>query len=54
MAEAIAGTGARLVVGTLDPMAEVVRAQRVALELAARAGRDADRPHHLSRSVVLG
>jgi glucosamine--fructose-6-phosphate aminotransferase (isomerizing) len=50
---AVRATGARLVEAELDPMAEVVRAQRVALELAARAGRDADQPRHLSRSVIL-
>ena len=49
--DAVAGTGASLHVGTLDPMAELVRAQRVAVELATRAGRDPDHPAHLARSV---
>jgi fructoselysine-6-P-deglycase FrlB-like protein len=53
LAQAIERTGARLVEATLDPMAELVRAQRVAVELAARAGRNADEPHFLARSVVL-
>jgi fructoselysine-6-P-deglycase FrlB-like protein len=52
LSEAIGRTGATLHIGSLDPMAEVVRAQRVAVELARRAGRDPDRPAHLSRSVT--
>lgn len=52
--DAVARTGATLHVGTLDPMAELVRAQRTAVLLAQRAGRDPDRPMHLSRSVVEG
>lgn len=38
----------------LDPMADLVRVQLVALARAARSGLDADRPRHLSRSVILG
>ncbi len=49
--DAVAGTGATLHVGTLDPMAELVRAHRVAVVLAGRAGRDPDHPAHLARSV---
>ncbi len=49
---AVASTGARLIESTRDPLAELVLAQRVAVEMAERAGRDADRPAHLSRSVV--
>ncbi len=49
---AIAETGASLREGQLDPMAELVLAQRTAIELAHRAGRDPDRPRHLSRSVT--
>ncbi|MHB1928082.1 MAG: SIS domain-containing protein [Acidimicrobiales bacterium] len=52
--DAVARTGARLVETTRDPLAELVLAHRVAVELATRAGRDADRPAHLSRSVVEG
>lgn len=50
--EAIAATGATLYEATLDPMAELVRAQRAAVELARRAGRNPDHPAHLSRSVI--
>jgi fructoselysine-6-P-deglycase FrlB-like protein len=54
LSQAIGRTGATLHVGILDPMAEVVRAQRVAVALGRRAGRDPDRPAHLSRSVTDG
>ena len=50
--DAIAATGARLVEAQRDPLAELIMAQRVAVEMADRAGRDADQPIHLSRSVV--
>ncbi|GHF46557.1 hypothetical protein GCM10010218_29800 [Streptomyces mashuensis] len=36
-----------------DPMAELVRAQRLAVTLAERAGRDPDAPRNLTRSVIL-
>ncbi len=49
----VAQTGATVVRGTLDPMAELVRIHRVAGELAAHKGLDPDRPRHLTRSVVL-
>jgi fructoselysine-6-P-deglycase FrlB-like protein len=37
----------------LDPMADLVVAQRVAVLLATSQGLDPDRPRHLTRSVVL-
>ena len=46
-------TGATVVGGSLDPMAELVLAQRTAVALAKHRGLDPDRPHHLTRSVVL-
>ncbi|MEU0794986.1 SIS domain-containing protein [Amycolatopsis sp. NPDC005961] len=49
----IEATGAFLRQGALDPLAELVAIQRLAVELAERAGRDPDRPAHLTRSVVL-
>lgn len=50
----IAPTGAHLVPPSgLDPLAELITAQRVAAELAATLGRDVDSPPHLTRSVVL-
>ncbi|NUU25286.1 MAG: sugar isomerase [Streptomycetaceae bacterium] len=49
----VAATGGRLVVGTADPMAELVRVQRLAATIAYARGLDPDHPRHLTRSVVL-
>ena len=46
-------TGATVVVGELDPLAELVRAQRVAHAIADHRGMDPDQPRNLSRSVIL-
>ena len=46
-------TGAAVRVATLDPMAELVMAQRLAVALADAVGLEPDRPRHLTRSVVL-
>jgi fructoselysine-6-P-deglycase FrlB-like protein len=46
-------TGATVVAGDLDPMAELVRIQRMAVAIAEAKGLDPDRPRHLTRSVVL-
>jgi fructoselysine-6-P-deglycase FrlB-like protein len=48
-----AATGATVVTSTLDPMADLIRAQRLAVALAQQAGRDPDRPWHLSFSIIL-
>jgi fructoselysine-6-P-deglycase FrlB-like protein len=53
LVEDIRATGATVVEGRLDPMAELVLAQRVAVALAEARGLDPDRPRHLARSVVL-
>ena len=53
LAEQVAATGAHLEQGVLDPVAELVRIQRLGVALAARLGRDVDNPQHLTRSVVL-
>lgn len=50
----VARTGGSLVVSSIDPMAELVRVQRLAVARAAAAGLDPDRPRHLSRSIILG
>jgi glutamine---fructose-6-phosphate transaminase (isomerizing) len=50
--ESIEATGATVRQGTLDPQAELVAIQRHAVTWAATAGRDADVPTHLTRSVV--
>ena len=49
----VADTGATIIGQGLDPMAELVLIQRVAVELAEACGLDPDRPKHLTRSVVL-
>ncbi|MGZ5319168.1 MAG: SIS domain-containing protein [Actinomycetota bacterium] len=51
--EAAAVTGATVVGGELDPMAELIVIQRMAVALAEARGLDPDRPRHLTRSVVL-
>lgn len=49
----VARTGAAFVAGRRDPLAELVRAHRVALQRALDRGLDADAPRHLTRSVIL-
>ncbi len=49
----VAQTGATVIAGELDPMAELVRVHRVAASLAAAKGLDPDRPRHLTRAVEL-
>ena len=53
LAEQIAATGAHLQRRTLDPVAELVRVQRLGAALAEKLGRDVDNPQHLTRSIVL-
>ncbi|WP_448812234.1 SIS domain-containing protein [Agromyces bauzanensis] len=53
LADEVATAGARFEAGRLDPMAELVRAQRVALERARARGLDPDSPRNLTRSVIL-
>jgi fructoselysine-6-P-deglycase FrlB-like protein len=49
----ILATGATLETSTLDPMAHLIRAQRVAIAIAKLKGLDPDHPRGLSRSVIL-
>jgi fructoselysine-6-P-deglycase FrlB-like protein len=51
--EEVAATGALVVTPRGDPMAELVRVQRLSVALAAARGLDPDRPRNLSRSVIL-
>jgi len=51
-ADAVA-TGATFVHSDDDPMADLIRAQRVAVALAAVNGRDPDHPRSLSFSIIL-
>ncbi|WP_158895490.1 SIS domain-containing protein [Amycolatopsis anabasis] len=53
LAEDVRRTGATFVDGDLDPLADLVRAQRVAGLIAADRGLDPDTPRNLTRSVVL-
>ncbi|WP_089105819.1 SIS domain-containing protein [Streptomyces hyaluromycini] len=53
LAEQVGATGGLWIQGTLDPLAELVRAQRLAVAVAAARGLDPDRPRHLTRSVIL-
>ncbi|MFJ6855584.1 SIS domain-containing protein [Streptomyces sp. NPDC091271] len=52
--EQVLATGAHWVESGLDPLADLVRVQRLAIALAAARGLDPDLPRHLTRSVVLG
>ncbi|MFE3520902.1 SIS domain-containing protein [Streptomyces sp. NPDC059161] len=53
LAGQVADTGAMWIEGRLDPLSELVRAQRLAVAVAAARGLDPDRPRHLTRSVIL-
>jgi fructoselysine-6-P-deglycase FrlB-like protein len=53
LAADLAPTGAIFVVAELDPLAELIRAQRVAVELATAGHLDPDHPRHLAFSVIL-
>ncbi|MBK6885026.1 MAG: SIS domain-containing protein [Tetrasphaera sp.] len=51
--EVVESAGGRVEHGGGEPLAELVRLHRYAVALATAAGRDADTPNLLSRSVVL-
>ncbi len=54
LAEDVERIGALVVhVPGRDPMAELVRIQRLAIEIGASKGLDPDQPRHLTRSVIL-
>ncbi|MFC4535109.1 SIS domain-containing protein [Sphaerisporangium dianthi] len=53
LAEDVRETGGAFVSRDTDPMAELVRIQRVAVARAQALGLDPDQPLHLSRSVIL-
>jgi fructoselysine-6-P-deglycase FrlB-like protein len=53
LVEDIGRTGALLVDDRLDPVADLVRAQILAVDRAEAGGLDPDRPRSLARSVVL-
>jgi len=53
LVDEITATGALVVQANIDPMADLVSAQRLAVALAARKGLDPDSPRHLTRSIIL-
>ncbi|MFF9238068.1 SIS domain-containing protein [Streptomyces sp. NPDC014776] len=53
LADQVRATGGLWVDGGLDPLAELVRAQRLAVAVAAARGLNPDQPRHLTRSVIL-
>lgn len=53
LADEVSATGGAVAYADRDPMAELVRAQRLAVAIAQRRGLDPDRPRNLARSVVL-
>jgi fructoselysine-6-P-deglycase FrlB-like protein len=53
LAEDIGRTGAAVELSGADPLVDLVRVQRLAVELAVARGLDPDRPRHLDRSVIL-
>lgn len=53
LSEQLLATGARWVESDLDPLADLVRVQRLAIARATARGLDPDSPRHLTRSVVL-
>ncbi|MET3921775.1 fructoselysine-6-P-deglycase FrlB-like protein [Arthrobacter sp. UYEF20] len=53
LASDMAGTGGLYIHRDTAPLAELVRAQKVALERARARGLDPDQPRNLSRSVIL-
>lgn len=53
LADDVRATGAHLEHATGDPLADLIRAQRLAESLAVARGLDPDRPRNLDRSVIL-
>lgn len=53
LADDCAATGAVVIESDLDPLAQLVQVQRVAVAIATAKGIDPDRPRNLRRSIVL-
>jgi fructoselysine-6-P-deglycase FrlB-like protein len=53
LADQVAATGARFEHRAIDPLADLVRLHRVALDRAVARGLDPDQPRNLTRSVIL-
>ncbi|MCP3805240.1 SIS domain-containing protein [Allokutzneria sp. A3M-2-11 16] len=54
LADDVAATGGLFLTSDGDPMAELIKIQRLAVALAQAQGLDPDNPRHLTRSVILG
>lgn len=54
LAAQVAGVGGTMIDDALDPLADLVRVQRLAAHLARAQGADPDTPRNLTRSVILG
>lgn len=53
LAAEVGATGATFVDNALDPLVDLVLAQRLAVAIAERRGLDPDQPRNLTRSVIL-
>lgn len=53
LVEDVRATGAMAVTSQLDPLADLVRVQRLAVAVATARGLDPDNPRNLTRSVIL-
>jgi fructoselysine-6-P-deglycase FrlB-like protein len=53
LVDQIRRTGASVETTAVDPLVDLIRAQRLAIKLAHAAGLDPDRPRHLARSIIL-
>jgi glucosamine--fructose-6-phosphate aminotransferase (isomerizing) len=53
LVDEVGATGARVVTSGLDPLAQLVQVQRLAVAAAGARGLDPDHPRGLTRSVVL-
>ena len=53
LVQQVRATGATVMTNDLDPLAQLVLAQRLAVEMARARGLDPDHPRALTRSVVL-
>lgn len=53
LAHDVRSTGAALELSTVDPLVDLVRAQRLAVELASARGLEPDTPRGLARSIIL-
>ncbi|MEV6395544.1 sugar isomerase [Streptomyces sp. NPDC051907] len=54
LAADVSRVGGTLEANHVDPLADLIRAQRLAVTLAEAKGYDPDRPRNLTRSVILG